>query len=351
MWAIGDILMATPMIDAIRTKEPDAHIAWLVDVKNAEVLENHPGIDEVIVIDSGHWRRLRRRGNLIAWAALTAELHGSIKRRQFDAVINCQAEDWWSRFLCPAPVRVGVAWSIKTRWRHWYTHFVVKQHRGGLHNTDHFLQATTILGFPPASKRMTIGETPDEASFFEDFVRRNGIDTDRPMIVIAPFSTAENRSLEPALMAQVADWLDAEYGAKIVVTAGPGDKEKARAIVDASTRASIVVAEGTGLREYISILRHADLIVTGDSSPMHLAAALGTPYVALFGPTPVNERAPFDSKGHVIVKPIPCSPCDLSTCSNKVFKECMKLIELADIQKAVRDMVAEYGVFSKTPVL
>ena len=127
------------------------------------------------------------------------------------------------------------------------------------------------------------------------------------------------------------------------MTGSPGDRDRAQAVVDKATRSSIVFAEGTGLREYISILRHADLVITGDSSPMHLAAALDVPYVTLFGPTPVDERAPLDGRGRVLVKPIPCSPCDLPTCSNKIFQECMKLIELADVQKAVRELFAEYS--------
>jgi len=352
MWALGDILMATPMLNAIRSKEPDAHITWLVDVHHADLLANHPLIDEVISIDCGQWRRLLRNANIPAWIKRTAELHGQMRAQNFDAVINCFPEKWWTRFLCPAPVTVGLFPSptVPPSLGRLYAHAIPKPSRIGLHNTDHFLQATSAIGFPPSSKQMSVGETPEEGPFIADFKRVHDIGADTPMVVIAPFSTGENRSFDPLFTARIADWLDAEYGAKIVITGGSGDKDRARAIVDASTRASIVVAEGTGLREYISILRHADLVVTGDSSPMHLAAALSVPYVTLFGPTPVDERAPLSGKGRVLVKPIPCSPCDLPTCSNEIFQQCMKLIELTDIQKAVRDVVAEYGIPLRTTV-
>lgn len=344
MWALGDVLMATPMLNAIRAAEPDAHITWIVDTFHAGVLANHPQIDEIIALDSGQWRRLLRNVQLPAWIKRTRELNADMRSRKFDAVINCQPEKWWTYFLCPAPITVGLFPSptVPSSGR-LYTHTIPKPKRVGLHNTDHFLQATSAIGFPPASKRMSIGETPDEAVFFADFAQRHDIDDNRPMIVIAPFSTADNRSFDPTFTARIADWLTAEFDAHVVLTGGPNDGPRARAVVDAARKASIIVAEGTSLRQYISLLRNADLVITGDSSPMHLAAALDIPYVTLFGPTPVDERAPLEGRGRVLVKPIPCAPCDLPTCTNKVFAECMKLIELVDVQKAVRDTFAEYG--------
>lgn len=332
--------MATPMLNAIRAREPDARITWIVDTYHAGVLANHPRIDELIALDSGQWRRLLRKVNLPGWVKRTRELNSDMRARRFDAVINCQPEKWWTYFLCPAPVTVALFPSptVPASGR-LYTHAIPKPKRVGLHNTDHFLQATSAIGFPPASKRMSIGETADEQPFYEDFAKRHALTAGRPTVVIAPFSTAQNRSFDPVFTARIADWLTEEAGARVVMTGGPGDGARAREVVDAARKGSIVVATDTALREYISILRHADLVITGDSSPMHLAAALDVPYVTLFGPTPVDERAPLEGRGSVLVKPIPCAPCDLPTCSNKIFQECMKRIELADVQREVRRLL------------
>lgn len=339
MWAIGDILMATPMLNAIRAKEPGAHIAWLVDIAHAEILANHPLIDEVIALDSGSWRRLRRRGKLISWARRTRELQGEMRERHFDTVINCQAQEWWSYFLCQAPVRVGLfAWPTMPAWSRLYATAIPKPRLAGLHNSDHFLQATSSLGFPPAGRQMRIGETVEEKAFVEEFRRRNGFSDTRPTVALAPFSTARNRSIAQDQAITIADWLAAEYGAQIVMTCGPQDGADARAVA-LGANAAITVAEDTTLRQYIALLRSADLVIAADSSAMHIAGALGVPFVALFGPTPLNERAPLESNGIALAKPLACAPCDLPTCANRVFQQCMKEIGMGDVQDAVRRLL------------
>lgn len=340
MWAIGDILMATPMLNAIRAADPDAHITWLVDVMHTDVLANHPLIDEVIPLDSGSWRRLRRKGKLISWARRTKEIGADLKARRFDAVINCQAQEWWSYFLSVAPVRVGLfSWPKMPITRRLYVHAIPKPRLAGLHNTDHFLQATSALGFSPASKKMSIGRTADERPFVDHFRRSHGFDKSRITVALAPFSTASNRSIPLAQAAQIADWLAEEYGAQIIVTCSAREGEEARALAAECRKATLAVAEGTTLRQYIGLLRNSDLVIASDSSPMHLAAALDIPYIALFGPTPADERAPLEGRGIVLKKPLPCSPCDLPICSKPVFQECMKLIELRDVREAVRKLL------------
>ena len=117
------------------------------------------------------------------------------------------------------------------------------------------------------------------------------------------------------------------------MTLGPGDGAAAAEIARRSS-APIVLAAGTTLRQYVALLRRAALVVCGDSSPMHLAAAVGTPFVALFGPTPADRRAPLAGAGRVLARPPACAPCDRATCANPVFRQCLKLIDVADVQQA-----------------
>jgi ADP-heptose:LPS heptosyltransferase len=338
MWAIGDILMATPMLNAIRAKEPDAHITWIVDICHADVLANHPLIDNLIALDSGQWRRLLRKGNVPAWIKRTRDLRAQMNSGHYDVVINCHAEKWWTYFLCAAPATVAVFPSPTLPALHWlYSHSIPKPKAIGLHTTDHFLQATQIAGFPPASKCMTVGKTDDELPFAEGFRHTHGLVSYRPTVVIAPFSTASNRTFDLAFTARIAQWLEDDFDAQVVITCGPGNGKQAREIASNVKNNALVVADGTTVRQYIALLRQADLVICPDSSAMHLAAALNRPYVALFGPTPVNERAPLGGAGRgiILVKPIPCAPCDLPTCSNKVIHQCMRLIEVRDVQAAV----------------
>lgn len=335
LWALGDILMATPLLPALRALDPETQVTWVADTQYAGILENHPLIHELISIDSGRWRRLLRKGRLIAWLSEARRLHGEMRRRQFDVVINCHPEKWWMRILCVAPMRIGMFASTKLPLtRKLYTHPVPKAVNLP-HNTDRYLQAIKLLGDVSTTKAMSIGETAEEVPFWTSFRRRYGLTATLPVVVLAPFATTENRVWEPERLAEVADWLQSDCAARVVLCAGPQDGAAARRISSLMAGPPPVIAEGLTLRQYTAVLRGADLVICGDSSPMHIAGALGTPYVALFGPTPVAGRAPLAGPGIALAKPLPCAPCDQSGCRNPVFRECLKLITVADVQNAV----------------
>lgn len=340
MWALGDLLMATPMIAALRARWPGVQIAWAVESVHADLLAGHPGIDELIPVDSGAWRRMLKKGKIVAWLARSLGWHSQMRRRRFDAVINCQADKWWSAFLCAGPRRIGLyPQENLPASRRFYTCALNRPKDPPLHNTDHYLTATRALGCPDADKAMTIGESPEEAVFLAEFFQAQGLSEQKPIVILAPFSNGANRCWEPECYAQVADWLATTHGAQLVMTIGPDDEEKAREIID-MVAVPIVLATGTTIRQYVALLRRADLVISGDSSPMHIAAAVGTPFVTVFGPTPTFERVPLVGKGIALAKPLPCAPCDRPSCANPVFRECMKLVTVADVQAAVAQFLS-----------
>ncbi len=336
LWALGDILMATPLLTALLARWPDAQITWVADTQYAGILQDHPLLHELIAVDTGRWRRLLRQGKLAAWTAEARCLHGEMRRREFDTAINFHPEKWWLRILAAAPVRVGVFASLKpTSIKRLYTLSIAETAGGAAHNTDRYLEIAKALGCPPASKAMTIGETADEAPFWAEFCREHRLNSDRPVVVLAPFATTENRVWESDRLAQIAEWLQEECHASVVLSAGPKESAAARRLAATMHGKPPVIAEGLTLRQYVAVLRGADLIICGDSSPMHIAGALGTPYIALFGPTPISGRAPLVGSGIALAKPLSCAPCDQSGCRNSVFRECLKLITVADVQAAV----------------
>jgi lipopolysaccharide heptosyltransferase I len=335
MWALGDIVMATPMLAALRATYPDVRVTWVVDEAHGEILRGHPGIDDLIVLHSGEWRRLLRKGNYPGWLKRSHELRGLMRERNLDAVVNCHPDKWWTAILCAAPARVGLYPSHHMPGtRRWYTHAIAFP-RLPVHATRHYLLATQALGCPDASLRLTLGETPDEAEFLATFAGEQEIGPGEPIAVLAPFTTAENKCWEPERFAELADVMAAECGARIVLPHGGRDEAMARRIAEMA-RTPVVTAKTT-LRQYVALLRRASVVVSGDTSAMHIAAALGTPYVALFGPTERAHLAPLhvvDGRGIALAKPLPCAPCHTTRCTNSVFRECMKLHMVADVAAA-----------------
>jgi heptosyltransferase-1 len=342
LWALGDILMATPLLNALLARWPDAQITWVADSQYAGILESHPLLHALVSVDTGRWRRLLRQGKLVAWLAEARRLHKDMQARHFDIAVNFHPQKWWMRILAVAPIRVGLFGTNKRLpTRRLYTHSISESASGAAHNTHRYLEAAAALGCPPASKAMTLGETPDEAPFWDEFRRTQAIDKNQPIVVLAPFATTENRVWETDRLAQLIDWLQDDCGAGVIVSAGPKDHSAVCKIIELVKGKPPVIAEGLTLRQYVAVLRGADLIVCGDSSPMHIAGALGKPYVALFGPTPVAGRAPLAGPGIALAKPLPCAPCDQSGCRNPIFRECLKLITVADVQAAVSALLPQ----------
>lgn len=336
MWALGDILMATPMLAALRGRYPDVKVTWVVDESHGAVLQGHPGIDDLEIINSGQWRRFLRKGNVPGWVATALRLRNLVSSYKPDAVINCHPEKWWTIFLAPAPVRVGLFPSrTLPGTSRFYTHPLANP-SPPIHATRQYLLATQALGCEDRDLSLTIGETPDETPFLTAFQQEHGLSEERPLVIIAPFTSAENKCWEPELFAQLADQLAEQFGAQIVMTLHPKDEPSARKIAS-QARTKIIVATKTTLRQYVALLRSADLVVSGDTSSLHISAALGTPYVTLFGPTEPAHLAPLAPRergGVILTHPLACRPCHSTQCKNPVFRECLKSITVETVVQA-----------------
>ncbi len=335
LWALGDIVMATPMLQAVHAAHPGCRVTWIANKTWAPALEEHPLIAEVIALDIDAWRGLWRGGRFAAWGRETARIRRDLRARGFDALIHCHPEKWWMAFLAVAPRRVALFHGAVPRWaRAAYTDVVT--YAPGAHETDFYLGATRHLGIPDAGHALSVAEPSAGKAYADAFLARHAPGHCGPVVLLAPLATADNRCWEPERYAEIIRWLWRERGAVVVLSCAGKDAEKIRPIVELSGVCPIL-ADGTTVPEYVALIARADLVVCADSSAMHLAAATGTPFIALFGATPVECRAPRKSGvgGTALFHPLPCAPCDRSTCANPEFRACMKQITVAEVKSAI----------------
>ena len=341
-WGLGDILMATPMLSAIHARYPDCEITWVENERWTGVFDNHPDIAEVLTIPvERHWRKWRKFNPL--WWMDTHRYRQMIRERDFDVVINCHPEKWWTALLCLAREKVGVVRKpvaakqegIPVWTKRVYTHLL--HHVPGTHLTKHNLSATRALGIPDAGYDLTIGQTPDEEPFFRRFIDKYAPGHKGAVAVVAPFSTQDNKCWDAASVAALCDRLRERFGALPIITMSAKDTPEARAIASLA-KTPPVLAEGTTLREYIALLRYADFAVTMDSSAMHLCAALGTPYITLWGATSEQFWRPLARPGVALRHPLPCAPCQRTTCANAEFRACMNGIRVEAVEEAIQGL-------------
>jgi len=353
----GDVLMGTPLLGALRHALPDAHFTWMVEYNAREAIDANPYLDELIVWDGGfwkdmlseRWKKMFTKGRLLGvrWLFHALRLRGRLRRNRYDIFISFQPEEWPLLVNgTGAPVTVGVFDTFREHYKATTTspHTARYKHAFNFphlpaHRTDQYLLALGALGLPPAAdKRMRMGFTAEDAAAAQDFLTCQGIGLEDAPIVMAPMTTWPARNWAARQWVELADALSAQ-GHKIVMVGSTQDEERSQiAALAAETRLPPVLALGTlSFRQMSALLARAAVVISGDTGPMHAAAAVGVPTVSLFGPTPVARFAPLAGRGIALMHPVPCGPCHQSVCDNEGtdYMRCMRLITVEEVIQAV----------------
>ena len=346
LWALGDILMATPLLTALHTLPGGAEITWVADTAYAPLLENHPLLHEVVAVDTGAWRRRLRRGQLGAWLKESRRLHADMAGQRFDAALNFHPEKWWLRILCAAPVRIGL--SNEAQWgpltRRLYTQAVPRT-PGQRPSTDRYLDAARALGLPgPFDSHMVLRPSAEDIAGASAFLEsrpeyRPGL----PVLILHPGTSRVTKCWPPELFAAVAAALSATHN--LVLTGSGSEIALCRSVTAAlppGTPPPIVAAgslERLGLT--VALVSLAQAVVTGDTALLHIASALEVPVVGIYGGTRPRGNAPQFGP-HVLLydDTVPCAPCYLDHCPLKGTDHlrCLHAITPARVVAALAEM-------------
>ena len=345
--AIGDTILAIPTIRAIRNRFPNAHLAMVASSINLQYLENCPYIDQHIPCRLEEV--MKSPGKLIGFIF-------SLRRQKFDWTIDFEH---WARFSAliahgsGAPRRIGFR-SLEQH-RHYPFTDVVK-HVPGHHEVLNFLKVAELLECPIGEADLEVWLKREDCDWVQEFFNTMGIERDKPVIAIHPDAGRRGeprRRFPQDRFVTVADALVERYNAQIILTGAPAELELSQHIA-AQTRVPCVVATGkTAINQLAALFANADFVICGNCGPMHLAAAAGTPVIALHGPTNPSQWAPWGN-GHTILHvDVPCSPClnlgfeyGCSALSDGT-SPCMHTIQVGEVLKACEKYLIEGGSKSK----
>jgi len=338
--SFGDVLHALPTLEALRAAYPEGHLTWLVEAAYAPLLSGHPALDEV-------WEAPRLRPGQFFNGANPAMFGGLLRQlraRDFDLVIDLQGllkSAVWV-FLSRSLRKVGYdrtregSYLVLTERVPPYdpeAHAVWRYL-----NLAHYLGAAAANppGAPPALPRFRLGL--DAGVDLGPLLPEAG---QRPLAVLHPGARWTSKLWPAAAWARLAQWLGVEKGFQVAVTGAAADRDLAARICAGWRRPAINLAGRTSLAELAGVLKAARLAVTTDTGAMHLAAALGTPVVALFGPTAPWRTGPFGA-GHQIVRlELECSPCFKRQCPDP---RCLLDLPVAAVQAACEKILSQREV-------
>lgn len=301
--ALGDIVHSLPVLRALRRRLPAARIAWLVEAPFAPLLEGHPDLDELLPVRLRTWRH--QLSSARTWRELRLfyqELERFGPEITLDLMGNHKAGVLGALTL--ADRRIGFEHSARREPSSvvWISEPVQPR---GVHVVDRMLSLLDALEL-----------TPEPADFGGELLLRNTPEPVRrildaepgPRLVIVPGAGWDNKRYPPPLWGEVARLLAEDPGISSWVLPGPGEETLAREAVAAS-RQSAEMLSLTGLEALAAVLRRAELVLGGDTGPLHLARALDRPVLCLMGPTAPERNGPYGKPESALWHQQPCSFC------------------------------------------
>jgi heptosyltransferase-1 len=302
--SLGDVVHALPVAATLRAARPDAHLAWIVERREAAVLRGHPDLDEVIVADTRGWRRARRPAALRAALADMGALRRRLRQARFDVAIDLQAliKSGAVAWASGAPLRIGFAagWGREPL-SALFTNRRVVPPPSARHVIEQYLALLAPLGIEAPRLAFRLPSVPAVETRVEEWLATAGLKPQRRLVILNPGAAREAKRWPVAHFTTLARRLAHDAEAHVLVTWGPGEEPPARAIVEGA--ASAVLAPATDLDALLALLRRASVVVAADTGPLHMAAALGTPCVGLYGPTSAVRNGPYGAGQRALSSP------------------------------------------------
>lgn len=332
---IGDIVLTTPVIRSLRAHFPDAYIAYMGDKEAVSLLEHNPWLNEIIPFDFSNPAVIEQPRVIF-----------QLRKRKFDVVVDFfgNPRSALLSFITGAPLRIGGDFGTRGKL---FTHRVRDDGKPKTAIEFHY-QYVKPLGIEPPTLsgsgwRTEVFLTEDERREARIFLQWQDIDLTRPIVGLHPGATWLAKIWLADRFAELANQIVTKLGAQVLITQGPNDGGIVQEVVPPNNGGmgqDVKVLNVLPLRQLAAVLSHCSVYVANDSGPMHIAVAVGTPTIGIFGPGEENIWFPYvtpyynSSDGHIALrKDVFCHPCHLNVCNREGegYMECMKLLTVQEV--------------------
>jgi len=309
---IGDMINSTPAIKKVRDNYPDACICVLSSELNAEILYCNPDIDKIIIDKKGIIEKIR--------------LIFKLRQLNFDLVLVNRTSSWGNfiAYMSKATYSIG---RYQKRFKSKLTHPVRQNYpKGTIHETIRNIELVEPILPQKSSQKDSVDNkqilnlSDSEIKWGKETLYKFGIKESDFLVGIHPGGSSYDKLWQIEKYIEIANRLISNFGYKIILLYGPGEKDLADQFAD-SVDNSVVFAPDS-LRHLASLLNLCNLVICNDSGPMHIASALNRPIVAIFGPTDHIRWMPLGEHVTVVRQDMQCWPCSAHKCRRSF--ECIK---------------------------
>jgi lipopolysaccharide heptosyltransferase I len=317
--SLGDIIHTLPAFHGLRAAFPDARIDWLVERRLAYFLGAVEGIDRIIPIDTGALRKAPWRAS--SWRLLLDPV-GGVRRTRYDIAIDFQGllKTAFLSLASGAAARIGFSKElVRERPSHWFYNRWVRPPMVPIHIARLNLLLAQAAGAGQDFVVPKIRAGNGDVAAIEDRLFRERLSR---FVVINPGGGWPTKRWLPARYGELAARIQSKLGLAVVITTGPGEDSLYQDIAGISTGPP-PIHFAIPFLQLIPLFCKAQLVIGGDTGPLHLACALGIPVVSIMGPTAPVRNGPWTGEDGVVVHRLPCSFCNGRSCSTR--NECMDI--------------------------
>ena len=333
--AIGDVVHTLPSLAALRKLYPKADITWVVEEASSDIIRGHPHLDRVIISRRKRWvENLKKVHDIKTTIADIRSFVKTLRGRKYDLVIDFHGLFKSSVIVLLSGGKRKLGYDSMQELSGLFLNEKIFEDMDK-HAVDRYLDFIRYLGADIDNPEFHIPVKEENKIRVGTLLKANNIDINKPFVAVNPVAFWDTKLWEDGKFARLCDRIAEELKRKIILTGSKGHGSIER-IRSGMTSPSINLEGQTTLSDLAYLYSLSGLLITTDSGPMHIAAAMNTPTVALFGPTDPSRTGPY-GKGHIIVrKEMPCSPCFLKKCDTK---RCMEEIGVDEVFEAVKEVI------------
>jgi len=333
--AIGDVIHTLPALNAIRNHYPDANITWLVEEDAAPLVQGHEALDRVIVSKRKRWLKELRGFSTLDTLKEVYGFMRNLRDTRYDMILDFQAllKSGILITLARGRRKIGFGKGLE----HMEHSYIFLSERVPavdmeIHALKRGMMLLDALGISSNKVEYNLPVSDHDRRKVDGLIKQHGVKGNESFIVVNPVAKWESKLWPEKKFTELSDRLIDQYNMKIIFTGGKEDCSIIQSITSSMKKRAINFAGKTSLTELAGLYEKAALVISTDTGPMHLAVAVGTPVVALFGPTAPWRTGPHGSGNKVVRIDMPCSPCFKRRCKTP---NCMNNISVKQVMEAV----------------
>ena len=336
----GDVLLTSPVFTVLQNQIPGVEIDALVYSETSPMLADHPALSQLHCID----RNWKKQSIKTQWGH-ERQLLQNLRSRQYDLIIHLTEHARGARLVRRLKPTYAVAQSYPGKRGRWWKNSFTHTYRipaRPRHTVEVHLDALRRLGIYPAAeeRRLLLVPGTDAENNVTELLQQHGLKQGE-YLLIHPTSRWMFKGWSRQGFVEVIQQLHS-MGHKLVLTSAPDSVELEvvdQIMADIGERPIVNLAGQLNLKDLAVLIDQARCFIGLDSVPMHIAAAMNTPCIALFGPSDEQTWGPWQVKHKVLTKPYPCRPCGLDGCGNSKLSDCLMTIESKEVIKAIEEIL------------